>query len=38
MRAKFEAEAAFSISGRGLVLAGWVIDGRIIRIILKKTT
>jgi hypothetical protein len=29
MIAKFEADSTFIILGRGLVLAGWVIDGRV---------
>ena len=29
MTAKFEADSAFLIRGRGLVLAGWVVEGRI---------
>ncbi len=29
MNAKFEADSTFTILGRGLVLAGWVIGGRV---------
>jgi protein-S-isoprenylcysteine O-methyltransferase Ste14 len=28
MSAKFEADSLFRIWGRGLVLAGWVLEGR----------
>jgi hypothetical protein len=29
MSAKFEADSTFVIKGRGLLLAGWIVDGRV---------
>jgi hypothetical protein len=29
MGAKFEADSAFLIKGRGLILAGWILDGMV---------